>query len=45
MLFTKVYQIRTPLSLWPYSCCDLELLVLTDGGMTSVLELVAVCVM
>jgi hypothetical protein len=42
MLFTKVYQIRTPLSLQPYSCCDMEVLALTDGGVTLALE-VAVC--
>ena len=33
-VFTIVYQIRTPLSLRPYSCCDVEVLALTDGDVT-----------
>jgi hypothetical protein len=38
MLFTKVYQIRTLLSLRPYSSCDVEVLVLTDGDVTLALR-------
>jgi hypothetical protein len=30
--FAKPYPIRTLLSLRPYSCCDVEVLALTDGG-------------
>ena len=37
-VFTKVYQIRTPLSLRPYSCCDMEALALTDGDVTLALS-------
>ena len=33
-----MYQIRTPLSLRPYSCCDVEVLALTDGDVTSALK-------
>jgi hypothetical protein len=40
--FAKLYPIRTPLSLQPYSCCDVEVLTLTDGDVTLALE-VAVC--
>jgi hypothetical protein len=36
--FAKLYPIRTPLSLQPYSCCDVEVLALTDGGVTLALE-------
>ena len=39
-VFTIVYQIRTPFSLRPYSCCDVEVLALTDGDVTLALEVI-----
>ena len=32
IVYQILYQLRTPLSLRPYSCCDVEVLALTDGG-------------
>jgi hypothetical protein len=32
IVYQILYQIRTLLSLQPYSCCDVEVLALTDGG-------------
>ena len=37
MMYQIVNPIRTPFSLRPYSCCDVEVLALTDGGVTSAL--------
>jgi hypothetical protein len=34
MMYQIVNPIRTPLSLRPYSCCDVEVLALTDGDVT-----------
>ena len=40
MKYQIVNPIRTPLSLRPYSCCDVEVLALTDGDVTLALKVV-----
>jgi hypothetical protein len=40
MKYQIVNPIRTLLSWQPYSCCDVEVLALTDGDMTSALVVV-----